>query len=218
MFCPILSSEEPITLVGGGEGSVQVLNKALQFAPLLVAADGGARLAFEAGHVPRAVVGDFDSLGDLELGETELIHTKDQNLTDFQKCLASLEAPLFVGVGFLGGRLDHQMASFTALLQDTRPIVLLSETEIALIAPRRIRLDLPLGMAFALYPLLETRLTSRGLVYPLEKAEVAPDGLISTSNEVAGPVEIETDRHGVLIIAPLAALEPVVRALRVPAR
>ena len=218
MFRPILSRDHPVTLVGGSEGSVELLNKALRHAPTLVAADGGARLALAAGHEPSAVVGDLDSLGDLDLEGLELFSMPDQNFTDFQKCLQAVQAPLFIGVGFLGGRLDHQLAAFTALLGDERPVVLLSARELAFIAPRKLFMELPLKTALALYPLLPARLTTRGLKYPLDNAEVAPDGLISTSNEVLGPVEIETDRHGVLVTAPLAALETVIGALSVPAR
>ena len=218
MFRPILSCERPVTLVGGGEGSVELLNNALRFAPTLVAADGGARLALSAGHRPRAVVGDFDSLGDIDLDGLELVSLPDQNFTDFHKCLRAVEAPLFIGVGFLGGRIDHQLAAFSVLLGDLRPVVLVSQRELAFVAPRKLMLELPLNSALALYPLISARLTTRGLLYPLDNAEVAPDGLISTSNEVVGRVEIETDRHAILVTAPLAALETVIGALSVPAR
>ena len=41
----------------------------------------------------------------------------EQETTDLEKCLYSVEAPLFLGVGFLGGRVDHQLAAMNALVK-----------------------------------------------------------------------------------------------------
>ncbi|MCH2075578.1 MAG: thiamine diphosphokinase [Rhodobacteraceae bacterium] len=214
MYRPIHSPDQPVTLVGGGEASPALLKTALAHAPRLVAADGGAGHALEAGVLPEAVVGDFDSLGGLDLPGAIKHHMPDQNQTDFQKCLSVVDAPMVLGVGFLGGRLDHQLAAMTTLLQEPRPVVLLKADEIAFLSPLKLTLDLPEGMAIGLYPLLSARLTSRGLRYPLSDAEVAPDGLISTSNHVeGGPIEISLDRRALLVTLPLEALETVLDAL-----
>ena len=214
MFRLIHSPTTPVTLVGGGEASPGLVNVALHLAPTLVAADGGARLAREAGAMPEAVIGDFDSLGALDIPKDRLHHRPDQNATDFDKCLAEVDAPLFLAVGFLGGRLDHQLASMTTILREPRPVILMSGSEIAFIAPRRIALDLPPESPCSLYPLIPAILTTRGLRYPLTAAKVAPDGLTSTSNHVKdGPVMIETDRHAVLVTLPLQALGIVCDAL-----
>ena len=58
----IVDEMTPVTLVGGGHLGLEDLNEALRHAPVLVAADGGAGAALEQGHVPEAVIGDFDSL------------------------------------------------------------------------------------------------------------------------------------------------------------
>ncbi|MEL7299070.1 MAG: thiamine diphosphokinase [Pseudomonadota bacterium] len=214
MFRPIQSPERPVTLLGGGEATGSLVNTALTFAPLLVAADGGARLARQGGHKLRAVIGDFDSLDAEDLGNAERLHRPDQNSTDFEKCLAAVEAPLFLGVGFLGGRLDHQLAAFSALLKEPRPVVLLSKTEIAFLAPRTFTLDLKEGTPVALYPLLPARLTTTGLRYPLDDAPVSPDGMTSTSNTaLGGPLTVRVDRRSVLVMLPLAALGQVCAAL-----
>ena len=214
MFRLIHSPESPVTLVGGGDASAALLKTALSHAPLLVAADGGAAHALGAGIMPDAVVGDFDSLGGLDVPDAIKHHLPDQDHTDFQKCLSIVEAPLIIGVGFLGGRLDHQLAAFTALLQDPRPIILLSADELVFLSPRELTLGLPEGTPIGLYPILSATLTSRGLRYPLTAAAVAPDGLISTSNHVEnGPVELSSDRRALLVTLPLAALETVLAAL-----
>ncbi|MEM6277336.1 MAG: thiamine diphosphokinase [Pseudomonadota bacterium] len=213
MFRPIQSHGQPVTLVGAGEGSVQLLKIALARAPLLIAVDGGAALAQAAGAEMAAVVGDFDSIGDLNLPEVLLLHTPDQNLTDFQKALTVTDAPCILGVGFLGGRIDHQLAAFSALLQDRRPIILLTETEVAFLAPERLTLDLPEESAISFYPLEETQFDSAGVAYPLSRSQMQPGGLISTSNRVKdGPVEVQAT-GGVLVTLPLAGLDAVLHAL-----
>ncbi|MEM1234682.1 MAG: thiamine pyrophosphokinase, partial [Pseudomonadota bacterium] len=118
-----------------------------------------------------------------------------------------------LGVGFLGGRLDHQLAAFTALLKDRRPIVLMSEAEIAFIAPKELSLDLPEGSAISFYPLTDARFDSSGVAYPLSDAAMGPGVLISTSNKVqGGPVRLRAT-GGVLVSLPLAGLDAVLDAL-----
>ena len=41
----------------------------------------------------------------------------EQDTTDLEKCLDSVEAPLFLGLGFLGGRIDHHLAAMNALVR-----------------------------------------------------------------------------------------------------
>ncbi|MEO0484621.1 MAG: thiamine diphosphokinase [Pseudomonadota bacterium] len=213
-YRPISTDGAPATLVGGGEGSASLLNLALSHAPLLVAADGGIHLAQAAGVTPAAVIGDFDSATPGSLAGTDIRHRPDQNLTDFQKCLAEVDAPLFLGVGFLGGRLDHQLAAFSAILGEPRPVVLVSHTELAFIAPERLALNLGEGTPLSLWPLRAATLTTTGLRYPLTQAAVAPDGLTSTSNHVeGGPVTITSDRRALLVTAPLGTLPVVIAAL-----
>ena len=216
MFRPIPPQSGPVTLVGGGEATPQMLTKLLRLAPLCVAADGGACVALDAGVIPDAVIGDFDSLdarARSSLPPERVHHRPDQNSTDFEKCLSAVEAPLILGLGFLGKRMDHTLAAYSALLKDDRPIVLLSETELCFVAPRQITLDMRPGTPMGLYPLLAARLTTTGLRYPLTDAAVAPDGLTSTSNHATGPVSIATDRHAVLTILPEACLDQVIEAL-----
>ncbi|MEL6608312.1 MAG: thiamine diphosphokinase [Pseudomonadota bacterium] len=217
MFRPIVACPNAVTLVGGGEANATSLTKALSHAPTLVAADGGAAACLAAGHVPDAVIGDFDSLSDdaaADIPQGRLHHVASQDDTDFDKCLKRIEAPGILGVGFLGGRIDHQLAAFSSLMRDPRPIVLISKREVVFMAPRALRLRLAPGDPIAFYPLRPVELTTRGVRYPLAATTVAPDGIISTSNHVADPeVEIVTDRAGVLVTMPLAALEPVLDAL-----
>ena len=58
----IVHSLEPITLFGGGDADSDAIALALDIAPFVVAADGGANLAMRHKIMPQAVIGDFDSI------------------------------------------------------------------------------------------------------------------------------------------------------------
>mmetsp|Transcript_23949 Transcript_23949/g.43683 ORF Transcript_23949/g.43683 Transcript_23949/m.43683 type:complete len:124 (-) Transcript_23949:13-384(-) len=113
----IVDSLGPVTLVGGGAGSVADVAEAMSLAPLCVAADGGARLALAAGVEVHAVIGDFDSIGPEldQIAPERRIRISEQDSTDFDKALRHVAAPVVVAVGFTGGRLDHQLAALHVL-------------------------------------------------------------------------------------------------------
>ncbi|MGR3466499.1 MAG: thiamine diphosphokinase [Shimia sp.] len=216
----VLTSSQPVTLLGGGCADEAALQAALAHGPELVCADGGADVARALGIRPNAVVGDFDSISpNARSAFADVLHHRpDQDSTDFEKVIAATEAPLLLALGFLGGRLDHHLASLSAVLKAHRPVILLSADELAFLAPARATLHLTAGMPIGFYPLLPCRLSTAGVQYSLASAPVAPDGLISTSNRmVDNTLTIETDRRAVLVTLPLGALDAVVSALAPPA-
>ena len=54
---------------------------------------------------------------------------------------------------------------------------------------------------------------SDGLRWPLDGLTFAPDGRVGTSNEVIGPVRLDFDRPGMLVVTPRAGLASVMTAL-----
>ncbi len=213
---PIVRAEEPIALFGGGEIGPDDLNLALNRVKRVVAADGGAASLIDSGHMPEAVIGDFDSLSrryrDQILAE-RLFPVREQDSTDFDKALRNIEAPLVLGVGFLGGRVDHQLAVFSALvrLQD-RPCVLLGEREVIFHAPPRIAFSVEPGQVVSLFPFRRVTGRSRGLEWPIDGLVLEPDGRVGTSNRALADVELEVDGPGLLVIVPRDALDQVMQA------
>lgn len=216
---PVLESYENITLLGGGDIGPADLALALARAPVVVAADGGADFALSQGHVPQAVIGDFDSISDaaraaIPAGRQHPI--AEQDSTDFDKCLRSLRAPLILGLGFLGPRLDHQLATLNTLGRraGTR-CVLIGPHDICFLCPPRLRLDLPEGMRVSLFPLGPVTGGSRGLRWAIDGLRFAPGGRVGTSNEVvAAPVELSFAAPRMLAILPRSALDAVLDGLR----
>ena len=205
----LIDSPDIITLLGGGEVNDACLKNALIRAPRLVAADGGADAALARGLIPEAVVGDFDSIS--PQARTSLPPESLQESTDFEKVLQRVRAPLLLAVGFLGRRLDHQLAALTALTRHaTQPCLLLGRDDIAFAAPPELALELPRGSRFSLYPLARVTGRSEGLEWPIEGLTFSPSGQIGTSNRVTGPVRLSFDAPGMVVITPPEALDALI--------
>ena len=204
------ASDSPVTLLGAGPVTPGGVEEILKIAPGLVAADGGAATALEIGHLPDLVIGDFDSLPHFA-GETlpseRLLHVPDQDTTDFEKCLSRIAAPLILALGFTGGRADHELAVYNALVRtNSAPCIVLGEHDLTFRAPRKITLDLAQGHRLSLFPMGLVRGVSTGLRWPIEGIEFSPDGRIGTSNIATGPVTLEFDTERMLLIMPRAGL------------
>ena len=218
MTSPIVQFAGPVTLIGGGAVGSGDLEAALALAPDLIAADGGAGAALAAGHMPQAVIGDFDSITPqvrARIPDDRLFPIPEQDSTDFDKALRSIAAPLVLAVGFLGDRVDHQLAAFNVLVRHAaRPCVLLGASEVVFHAPPVFEVALAPGDVVSLFPMRAVTGRSTGLEWPIDGLHFAPDARIGTSNRALGPVRIETDGPGLLTILPRAALGAVIGALR----
>jgi thiamine pyrophosphokinase len=208
-----------VTLVGAGPIDPRHLEAALAIAPVAVAADGGGDLALPGGRRFRAVIGDMDSLADperLRAAGVPVHPIPEQETTDLEKCLYSVEAPLFVGLGFLGGRIDHHLAAMNALVKFASvPVVLIGGEDLCFLCPPEFAIDLAAGTRVSLFPMGPVRGRSEGLLWPIDGLAFDPTGRIGTSNAATGGVvRIEFDAPRMLVILPVDLLEPVVDRLR----
>jgi len=166
-----------------------------------------------AGKTPDAVIGDMDSLGAearVALDPSTVHQIDEQDSTDFEKCLASVETPAILAHGFLGDRLDHSLATLNALTKfPEQTCILVGEADICFLAPLHLTLDLPKGTRLSLFPMGSVQGTSEGLLYPINGLSFSPDGQIGTSNEVTGPVRLTFEQRGMLIMLPLDCLDTV---------
>lgn len=207
-----------VTLLGASKVKRRVLTEALTFAPHLIAADGGVKNAVKIGQMPEFVIGDFDSADPLILAQIppdRQIRIQEQVTTDFEKCLARIDAPLILGVGFLGRRLDHQLAAFNALMRFAKkPVVLLGTHDLCFHMPRELTLNVSVGTRVSLFPMVPVTGSSEGLKWPIAQIPFAPDGRIGTSNSAdQETIRLRMDGPGMLAIMPRAVLAQVVQAL-----
>lgn len=212
--------DQGVTLVGAGAPSAQNVAESLTIAPELVAADGGANFCADLGKVPKAIIGDFDSLDPTvraNLAAAQLIEVsgrEEQDTTDFAKCLSLIRAPFILGVGFSDARLDHTLANFGVLAQRTGPpTILIGTQDVIFAAPLDVTLDLTVGTRLSLFPLTPLRGASEGLEWPIDGLTLSPLGRIGTSNRVTGPVRLTFDKPGCLVLTPRATLRSVLPAL-----
>lgn len=193
------------------------MEAALARAPALVCADGGAN-ALPAGQTPEAIIGDLDSLADApgwraRLGG-RLIHVVEQDSTDLEKCLRRVEAPFIIGVGFLGGRLDHELAALHALITDPRPVLLIGSEDVIFAAGTGVSLDLPAGERLSIHPMRRVVAgPGAGLCWPVEGLTLEAGAKIGSSNRTTGPVDLRFDRPGAVVILPRARLDAALRGL-----
>ena len=217
----IVTRSEPITLVGGGEVLDGALRAALALAPHVVAADGGADAALAAGVTPVAVIGDFDSISDAArsaIPQAAQHVIEEQDSTDFDKAVRSIGAPLILGVGFTGGRLDHGLAACNTLIRHPeRRVILIGRNTLMLLAPPSLRLELEQDSLVSLFPMGAVEGVSDGLEWPIAGLNFAPDGKVGTSNRALGPaqgaVHLSFTAPKMLLILPVETLGEVVRAL-----
>lgn len=212
----IVDSLQGVTLAGGGPFGKAALARALRFAPRIVGADGGADRLLALGVEPEAVIGDMDSISVAAQARLagRLFPIAEQVTTDFDKALRSVRAPFVLGLGFAGARLDHGLAVLNALVR--RPeqrCLVLSPQDVIFLAPAAMRLDLPIGSRFSLFPMAEVTGESAGLRWPLQGLDFAPDAMIGTSNEVSGPVEMRFSARKMLVILPIRSLAAALRGL-----
>jgi len=212
----IVQSSSAVTLIGGAKVSPQDVNVALKYAPVLVAADGGADHLLGFGHDVAAVIGDMDSLSqDARAAFADVLHPiEEQDSTDFDKALREIDAPLVLALGVSGGRFDHELAAMHVLLaHPDRSCIVMGAESIVCLCPREIGLDLPAGTLGSLFPFADVRLRSEGLRWPTEGIAFSPQGRIGTSNHATGPVQLEADGPAMMLILPREQLGALVTAL-----
>lgn len=217
MKTPIVVKSEPVLLVGGGDCVETALNDDIRSGFARIAADGGASRLLACSAMPEAVIGDIDSLprSDRQKLAPGVLHRiAEQDSTDFDKCLRNIAAPLIVAHGFLGGRVDHQLAVLTVLARRAeKRCLLIGREDVVLLCPPRLALPLEAGCRVSLWPMGPVTGLSEGLKWPIDGLQFTPDTRVGTSNEATGPVSLTMDAPLMLLILPAACRDLVQRAV-----
>lgn len=209
--------EEGATILGGGDADGKTVAKALKFAPFLICADGGADTAARLGHNPRAIIGDLDSLSADVMSKADpgsIFKIHDQNSTDFDKCVSSVSAPFFIALGVLSPRFDHALAALNVLLRHKdKKILLITPTDICMLAPPEIHLQLPMATRVSLFPMARTEGCSTGLKWNIDGLKFCPASQTGTSNETTeGIVYLKFVSPAMIAIVPSECIASVLPA------
>lgn len=162
----------------------------------IIAADGGANLAYKLGLVPRYIVGDFDSITSetkkFYSNKSELIHYKRQNDTDVEKALKLAIRKRYKIAYLLGGtgdRLDHTLCNIGIVLKFYNKIKTIIIHGNTILSPYEADTKLKTipNETISIYAFDDdTFVTSKGLRYPLKNANLKFGKAESTSNVALG--------------------------------
>jgi len=201
--------------LNGSPDSPDLLRYVARRADLIVAADGGARYALEAGVVPDLVVGDMDSLGEDLAREVERRGAslerhpvRKDKMDGHLAVLAARERGATTAdlVCALGGRLGALFAVTHILLAAER--IGLCSTVVA----ERGRIFViedgsrtVLGVqqdSVSIFPLAgpATGVTLEGMGYPLENATLEPGDTLGFHNELIGKEARISVQEGALLV------------------
>lgn len=186
----ILKFDQPLLLVGPADMDIGSLVDLQKKGFDVVAADGGANLLLENGIMPDAIIGDMDSFVFSEGSRSELpsriIQIDEQNSTDFEKCLYSINAPLFLAFGFAGKRFDHTLATIHAMCKyhPAKKVFLVGPDDFSFIHRGDFTATVSSHQIFSVFPLMPIEFSrSEGLKFPLEKLTMEIGRQIGTSNQ-----------------------------------
>ena len=214
----LYSTSDKLLIVGGANFSADLFEAVYNNGTPIIAADGGANFLADRNISPDLIIGDLDSISHKTIQniETEkVIAISDQNTTDLEKVLSNTESSLTIGIGFLGSRIDHELASLSALVKFShKKIILIGEEDIIFLIPPSFSLPSFDGMRVSIFPLGSVKVQSEGLKWSTEGLTMEPTNKIGTSNQAIGKViKLVPDAPKLLLILPKSLLNDAVLEL-----
>lgn len=194
----------------------QMVQRAISFAPdsLIIAADGGARVAAHFGLSIDAVIGDMDSLSEAEIAtlaaEAEILrYPEAKNETDLELALtyAVERGARWIRIlGGVGDRLDQTLSNVylmaLPILQGCDVRMVAGKQETWLIGAGTHEIEGTAGDTVSLIPLTGTvrGVQTDGLHYPLRDEDLLFGPARGVSNVMNGEHASVTVRDGVLLV------------------
>lgn len=174
----------------------------------LFCADGGANTARKMSLIPEYIIGDLDSVYNSTLKffqhKSEIIKLDRQNDTDVEKCLKQaikLKFDEAILTGVTGDRLDHTFCNLGIVLKFFNKIKIKIIAENSLLEALTGNQIIPTfrGETISIYGIdSRTKISSKGLKYPLHKVAL-PFGQKESTSNVASDNEIELEINGGII-------------------
>ena len=201
--------------LNGSPDSPGLIRHVAELADLVVAADGGARYALEAGVVPDLIVGDMDSLGDDLAREIERHGAtlerhpvRKDKMDGHLAVLAARErgataADLLCAVGGRPGALfavPHILLAAERI--GLRSTVVADQGRMILVEAGSRMVEGEQQDSVSIFPLSgpAAGVTLEGMEYPLENATLDPGDTLGFHNELIGTQARVSVREGALLI------------------
>lgn len=210
----IRSKQEPALMIANGSAcKMDLLNDLLEWSPFVLVLDGAYNRFKDLEIKADAILGDFDSIKNLEEIEQkqqpiEIVHAPDQNKTDLEKGIEYLIENKHEAVNIIwatGKRLDHTLANLNALIkyQNQIKIVVLDDYGKFYLLSKYFEKWFQKGQNISLFPFNEAKnIKTKNLKYPLKNETLSLGKRIGTSNEVLddGLVKIKFDSGNLLML------------------
>lgn len=158
----------------------------------LICADGGANSARKLNIIPDIIIGDLDSISDdtkkYYSDKSKIIKIKRQNDTDVEKAIKYLIKNHFdevILLGATGDRLDHSICNLGIVLKFFHQIniSILHDKSLLRAYNKNVELITQKDETISIYGFDDkTKVTSRGLKYPLKNVSLPFGKKESTSN------------------------------------
>lgn len=175
----------------------------------VIAADGGYKYLLEAGIIPDAIIGDFDSLGFLPEGNNVLKLNPVKDITDMKAAVdfgVDKGYKTFHIYGACGGRIDHTVANFqlaTEMACNGFAVYIHDgNTVITAIKNGEINFDSKCKGYISVFSHSDVSkgVSIKGLKYELENAELSNTCSLGVSNEFIGQKSKILVENGLLLI------------------
>ena len=182
-----LKNVDTAVIVGNSKFKLNLLNIFSDKFPIY-AVDGGANKLVKNNIKFESVIGDMDSIKKSLIKNKNLKINKipDQDSTDLQKCLKVIKFRNIFGLGFLDKRLDHTLATLTAISGDhfAKKIVLVGKYDVLIWVKGGWSCQLPTKTRVSIWPIgKQIFRSSKGLKWSLDGLVMEPKERIGTSNE-----------------------------------
>lgn len=201
-----------------------IIDEYVPKAKLIIAADGGANIAYNEGIVPSYIIGDMDSyhnslnnahglhgLNSLEEKHTEIINISDQETNDLEKALDllcklknSLDIQSVIVLGASGKRADHFFKNISVMVKYNKiiDISIIDDYCEMRVVVNNILIAGYIGQAVSLIPLsgYVIGISTKGLLYKLDNEALEIGVRDGTSNELSEENAIISIKGGILLV------------------
>ena len=168
-----------LIIANGQKENKNFIRTLAKTADFILALDGGADIALNAGIRPNLVLGDLDSISQSaknKIGREKLLKIPRQDNTDLEKGLdfaRYFKVPNITIICASGGRLDFTLSNFSSVFNyiDKAQIVFKTSTCDVFPIKKSAKFDCKKGSKISLIPMgITTGLTLKNLKYPLKNA------------------------------------------------
>jgi thiamine pyrophosphokinase len=171
----------------------------------VIAADRAGMSLIQMGITPEMVIGDFDSFsGDLYNKGTKFLKYTDQNSTDFEKCIVTMNQKLLFPAlvcGAFGQEIDHTINNMHCLMKYGCKYPMVFYDHAVAAKPKwcmpiysQFNFKAIKGEIISLLPYPEAVISTKGLKWDLDNVLLSVTGLSSARNR-AQKVDVEIQVH-----------------------